>query len=91
MMACKILAGPYLDPNGIDDAGPFSGSQEYGNYTKGWSDGIVDNERMGLSSSMYTSNSAGPLGDPVVSIEYYKYLNKQMVKWNTSYIWWFRI
>src|SRR5690554_982724 len=31
MMACKILAGPYKDPNGIDDVGPFA-EEEYGNY-----------------------------------------------------------
>ncbi len=73
MMACKILAGPYKDSNGMDDVGPFAGA-EYGNYTKGWNDGIIDNERIGLSGSIYHQNSPGPTGDPAMPPEYYNYL-----------------
>ncbi len=74
MMACKILAGPYLDPNGMDDPGLYEGTQEYGDYTKGWNDGVIDNERMGLSSSIYFANAPGPTGDPTFSFDYYSYL-----------------
>ncbi len=73
MMACKIIAGPYKDPNGIDDVGPFSGA-EYGNYTKGWNDGIIDNERIGLSGSLYHHNSPAVNGDPQTPQQYHNYL-----------------
>ena len=71
-IACKVLAGPYADANGEDDAGPFDGNQEYGNYTKGWNDGIIDNERLGLSSSTYVNNMSGPTGDPVFEEGFYE-------------------
>lgn len=73
MMACKILAGPYKDPNGMDDVGPFVG-EEYGNYTKGWNDGIVDNERLGLSGSINTNNDGGNMGNPETSPGFYNCL-----------------
>lgn len=74
MMACKILAGPYLDPDGMDNFGPLGDSQEYGDYTKGWGDGIVDNERMGLSSSIHTDNSSTPTGKPTNAPAFYNNL-----------------
>jgi len=74
MMACKILAGPYKDPNGQDDVGPFGG-EEYGDYTKGWNDGIIDNERLGLSGSIRVNNETGPVGDPQNASHFYNYLN----------------
>lgn len=76
MIACKILAGPYLDPNGVDDLGLFDGTNnlEYGDYSKGWNDGIIDNERMGLSSSIYSVPGNSATGDPNISSDFYTYL-----------------
>lgn len=70
-IACKILAGPYLDANGVDDANPFNSNLEYGDYTKGWADGIIDNERMGLSSSTYTYSMTGSTAPPQSTLQYY--------------------
>lgn len=83
IMGCKILAGPYLDPNGIDDLGMFDGSSnlEYGDYTKGWNDGIVDNERMGLSSSVHSENGSGPTGIPIAAQSFY---NRLRSVWSNS-------
>lgn len=80
-IACKILAGPYADANGIDDAGPFNGNQEYGDYTKGWIDGIIDNERMGLSGSSYSFFMSGPTGVPQNQTDFYNVLRNV---WNNG-------
>lgn len=41
----------------------------------GFEDGIIDNEKYGLSSFIWYGNSAGsPSGDPVIAEDYYNYL-----------------
>ena len=71
VQAVTILAGPYLDPNGIDD--PDGGCDVSLNGIN-FGDAVVDNERMGLRKFVYFNNSAGVQGDPSVASEYYKYL-----------------
>ena len=63
-----FLTGPYADPNGIDD--PASTTP---NGT-GYGDGIVDNERLGMSKFIYYNNDATVTGNPSAANHYYNYL-----------------
>ena len=64
-----FLAGPWADPNGIDDA---SLSTPNGS---GYGDAIVDNERLGMSRFVYYDNSSSATGNPSNAIDYYNYLS----------------
>lgn len=74
-MGCLILSGPLADPNDTDDEMPYEGYEKYGRYASGWGDGIVDNETIGLNSSMAIYGS-GPVDiqTPDIGPEYYSYL-----------------
>lgn len=52
-----VLKGARLDPDGLDNAQTLA--EQYVNGT-GYADGITDNERFGLSSSMYWMRSGPP-------------------------------
>ncbi len=71
-----FLAGPYMDPDGIDNP---SGQCDESVNGFGFGDGIIDNERYGLTKFVYYSNPdmGGPEActDPVIAIDYYHYLN----------------
>jgi len=73
-MAVKVLSGP-LSPGDLVDNTPEYSSL-YANETIGWDDGIIDNERLGLSSAMYQQNSQGPSATqgPQISMEYYNFM-----------------
>ncbi len=60
MLGVKYLAGPFKDNDGVDNEPVSSDFQTYGNQTSGWGDGIADNERLGLSSSMFVSHNNHP-------------------------------
>ncbi|NOX47520.1 MAG: T9SS type A sorting domain-containing protein [Chlorobi bacterium] len=66
-----ILGGPYIDPDGIDN--PADECDESINGV-GFGDGIIDNERFGMSNFVYFNNSQNPTGDPEVYYEYYNYM-----------------
>jgi len=77
-----ILAGPLKYPDGIDNPKYDSlGNQICNGSINGfhYEDGIVDNERFGLSSFTYFNNStagAPPyMQDPDIAIQYYNYLS----------------
>lgn len=73
--AVVFLAGPYLDPNGIDDL-PSITPGHFNAY--GFGDtSIVDNERLGMTSFMYHNNSIGVTGDPSTDADYYNMLRGQ--------------
>lgn len=77
-----FLAGPMLDGDGTDNPLPddtYSGiTDSYGAYGLGFGDGIIDNERFGLSSSIYYKNSTSPInGDPNSTISVYNYLHSR--------------
>jgi len=78
MLGMRVLAGPFKDANGMDDAPLSPDYERYGNQTSGWGDGIADNERLGLSSALYHSNigqgAPPPTVDPTIPIEYYNYM-----------------
>lgn len=72
VMAVKILGGPFMDPDNLDN--PDSGCDESVNGT-GFGDTIIDNERFGMTSFRYFNNNAsGPQKDPSVASDYYNYL-----------------
>ena len=61
-----FFEGPFADPNGIDDA--FSSEPpSYQNY----GDGIVDNERIGMSKFIYHNNDATVVGYPSDDLGFY--------------------
>ncbi len=66
-----ILGGPLMDPNNQDD--PVGGCDESINGV-GFGDGIVDNERFGMTKFIYFNNSSGVQGDPFQADEYYNYM-----------------
>jgi len=70
-----FLGGPYMNNDGSDygSSGIPDGCDESINGL-GFNDGIIDNERLGLSSFMYFINTSGVQGDPNTAIEYYNYL-----------------
>ncbi|MDY0101853.1 MAG: Ig-like domain-containing protein [Lentimicrobium sp.] len=69
-----ILAGPYMDIDGIDN--PAGGCDE---SVTGFNFGneIVDDERLGLTSFVYFNNNSGAsyAVDPTIAAEYQNYLN----------------
>lgn len=68
----RVLSGVFMD-NDLEDNQPGVGVGEYANGF-GFGDGIVDNEKLGLTSFMYHNNAAGPTGDPSIAIDYYNML-----------------
>lgn len=66
-----ILQGPKMNPTGLDDTDTLSADGYNGT---GFNDGIVDNERFGLSRFINFNNSSGAMGDPYTAAEYYEYL-----------------
>ncbi len=66
-----ILQGPKMDATGLDDTDTLSPDGYNGT---GFNDGIVDNERFGLSSFINFNNLIGPVGDPNAAAEHYEYL-----------------
>ncbi len=67
-----VLKGPLLDADGIDNAMVLE--EHYVNGT-GFADGVIDNERFGLSNSMYFLRE-GPnaMTDPANSTQHFNYL-----------------
>ena len=79
VQACTILGGPFFDADGIDNSG-YNGDCEssstfYAYSTVNFDNGIIDDERFGLSRFMVQSNSSDEaMGDPTDTIEYYNVL-----------------
>jgi len=81
-----ILDGGYQDSDSIDN--PLTTNLQhaldsvgsvYPNAGSGYSDGIIDNEKLGLTNFMYYGNGSGAQGSPVNSLDYYKLIQS---KWN---------
>lgn len=79
VQTCTILGGPFIDADEIDNLG-YNGDCEtsntdYGYSTVNFNNGIVDDERFGLSHFMVQSNSSNAaIGDPTDTIGYYNVL-----------------
>ncbi len=69
-----FLNGPYLDANGTDDAPLQMIPGLYNGF--GFGDGIVDNERLGMSSFMYYNNSGSvsATNAPTTDPDFYNYM-----------------
>ena len=79
--AVTILAGPLKNPDGLDNPKYDNNGLQICNESLNgfhFGDGIVDNERLGLSGFIYFNNTtagAPPyMQDPVSATEYYNYL-----------------
>ena len=71
----RILGGPLADSDEIDNERISPEFETYGNQTTGWGDGIIDNERLGLSGSIsFFGDGPSATQDPQILIEYYNYL-----------------
>ena len=81
---CVILAGPWQQTDGLDnlacddDNWSFTPGDTISNQAingSGFGDGVVDNERIGMTNFMYYENSVGGVnGHPSEPIHYYNYL-----------------
>ena len=78
-----LLSGPLMAPDGIDNPAYTESADcaqllfsentlnQYAINGSGFGDGIVDNERYGLTGFIYHNNNNSETGDPTVSYEYY--------------------
>ncbi len=68
----KIIGGPLLPPDGIDNP---AGACGYSLNGLNFGDGIADNERMGMTNFVYTNNNSSGIPwymtDPAIAPEYY--------------------
>ena len=72
----KLVSGPLLPADGLDNQRMYPSYETYANQGPGWEDGIIDNERLGLSSSIFHYNSANSVtGDPQLPEDFYNYMN----------------
>lgn len=79
MQGVVFLGGPKtnddLADNELPDEQYSLETNSYGPFALGYGDGNFDNERLGLSYSMYYNNSSNPInGEPVAPLHYYNYL-----------------
>jgi hypothetical protein len=80
LQAVIFLGGPSLEDDGVDNELPaaLSAYDTYGEFGPGYGDGIVDNERLGMSAFMYYNNSSNPVnGEPNTAQRYYSLLSGQ--------------
>ncbi len=73
-----FLGGPTMDANGVDDPAGLCNESLNG---VGFGDGIIDNERYGMTRFIFFNNSGDTVGDPRDAPEYYNYL---IGKWKDS-------
>ncbi len=68
-----ILAGPFMDPDGMDNPA-YDGNCESSNayYNVNFDNGIVDDERLGLARFMVQSNNNSAVSDPETAEQYYQ-------------------
>ncbi len=73
-MSTTFIAGPFLDPDEID--GDPVDQLNYSYNGIGFNDGIIDNERFGMTRfiSFNNSGSVGHMTDPEHAPEYYKFM-----------------
>jgi hypothetical protein len=77
--ALMILAGPNADSDLTDNALPdnsFSAeTNSYGGFGLGYGDGLLDNERLGLTNSLTYISGSNPInGDPSSPLHYYNFM-----------------
>ncbi|MBP5573813.1 MAG: T9SS type A sorting domain-containing protein [Bacteroidales bacterium] len=76
---CKVLAGPFMDPDGIDnpaydgDCASLDGNAQALNGMN-FGNGVVDDERLGMASFISTLNGSEDNGDPQNAAQAYNNL-----------------
>lgn len=77
-LSVTVLGGPALDPDNLDNPkidGQGNALCDVSINGDNFGDGMMDNERYGLSRFVYTTNcSSGPTCDPSVAADYYNLL-----------------
>jgi hypothetical protein len=66
-----VLAGPFMDEDDNDNP---SGQCDYGLNGLNFGDGVIDNERMGMTRFVKYLKGAFPWGSPNIQTEYYTYM-----------------
>jgi hypothetical protein len=66
-----VLGGPAIDPNETDDQAGECNESVNG---VGFGDGLIDNERFGMSKFVWFNNIQGVQGDPIEAEDYYNYM-----------------
>ena len=69
--SASILAGPFMDADQEDNP---TGGCDYSINGINFGNGIIDDERHGMSYFVYFNSSGGPTGDPRNAPEYYQYM-----------------
>ena len=72
---CTVLAGPYMDSDGIDNpaySGDCESSSAY--FSVNFGNTIVDDERLGMTGFMYHNNGSGDNADPEEASHYYDFM-----------------
>lgn len=82
--ALVILGGPFKDADELDNELPddvySTQTNSYGDFGPWNSDGVIDNERFGLSGTMtYLSGTSAINGDPSTAIDYYYYMRGNLL------------
>jgi len=73
VQAILVLGGAYMDADNLDNP---AGGCDYGINGVNFGDGVVDNERFGLTGFVYYNNNNSPInGDPIYGEQYYQYLS----------------
>jgi hypothetical protein len=74
VLAMKIIGGPFLDPDNLDNP---AGGCDYSINGLNFGNGIADDERYGLQGAVfYHNNGGGYDSDPIYSDDYYNYLRE---------------
>jgi len=66
-----FLAGPFMDDDNLDNP---DGGCDYSVNGLNFGDGVVDNERLGMTNFIFHNNSNSGSGDPAVYKDYYNYM-----------------
>ncbi len=67
-----ILSGPWMDADGIDNSKTWNGTTTWSPNGIGFEDGILDNERWGLTSFMHNlNNGLAWQADPVTASQFH--------------------
>lgn len=69
---CVSILGSYQNPDASDNAIGIGTNESVNGF--GYGDGIADNERLGLTNSLFPFLGGGPTGTPNTPGEYYGYL-----------------
>ncbi len=77
IQAVAVLSGPLKQADETDDLLPseLGDYETYGPYGPGYNDGIIDNERLGLTNFMhFNSGSNLVTGEPTIAPNFYNYM-----------------